>query len=357
MADKYSTNRNCTFIGTSAPMIKIYNTIKRMANSHASVLITGESGTGKELCAQAIHHSSQRQHQPFIPLNCAAIPNELMESELFGHIKGAFTSADKNRKGAVVQADNGTLFLDEIGEMQIDLQAKLLRFVETGTYYSVGDSRLQQVNIRFVSAMNRDPLVAIKMGTFRHDLYYRLKVVSIILPPLRQRGEDVLLLAQHFLDKYSDIESKPKQTLRPFAQRLLLRYQWPGNVRQLQNMMHNIIIFNEGRVVDADIVNELLAEEQENHKNEEINTPVVEKPITYAKKSQSTPLSPFCKVERDTIEGAIAYCNGNVSKAALLLCISKSTVYNRLKCWKEWGRKCEACTKFIQHGHTFQYAN
>lgn len=346
MADKQNVNRHFSFIGTSEPMLKIYHTIKRVANSQASVLITGESGTGKELCAQAIHQASSRHKTAFIALNCAAIHSNLIESELFGHVKGAFTGADKPRKGAACLANNGTLFLDEIGEMQLELQAKLLRFVETGTYYSVGDSQLKQANIRFIGAMNRDPLLAIKDGLFRQDLYYRLKVVSITLPPLRQRGEDIVKLSQHFLDKYSVVEAKPKQTLQAMARYRLMQYHWPGNVRQLQNMMHNIIIFNDDAEIGIEIIDELLAEEATLAQSQTSTVYSTPEPLTYATKTHLSQLAPLCMVEREAIEGALAYCDGDVSRASLLLCISKSTIYNRLKCWKAWGRKCEVCTKF-----------
>ncbi len=340
MANSVQLSLDFPFIGSCLPMVKVFNTIQRLANSHASVLIMGESGTGKELCAKAIHQNSQRQHQAFIALNCAAIPSNLIESELFGHIKGAFTSADKNRQGAAALADNGTLFLDEIGEMQLELQAKLLRFVETGGYYRVGDSQIKQANIRFIAATNQNPLAAIENGSFRSDLYYRLKVVAISLPPLRQRKEDIVQLAQYFLDKYSILEAKPQQTLLPLAQRILTEYHWPGNVRQLKNLMHNVIIFNDYYKVDVEIINELLSNEpiqpEKSHQNQARNL-LNQKP---------SPFGPLCLIERDAIEGALAYCSGDVSKAALLLCISKSTLYNRMKCWKQWGRKCESCTVF-----------
>ncbi len=215
---------NKFMIGASQPMQDIFQKIDKIAASKASVFINGESGTGKELCAQAIHGKSPRKDKTFLALNCAAIPRDLMECEMFGHVKGAFTGADKNREGAASIANGGTLFLDEIGEMHLDLQRKLLRFVETGTFNKVGSSKLEKVDIRFVCATNRDPLTEIERENFRSDLYYRLNVISLKLPPLRQRGTDVLLLAQSFLNKYSALEQKCFQGFTSEAQKILLHY-------------------------------------------------------------------------------------------------------------------------------------
>ena len=196
------------FIGASKVMQGIYQTIERVAPSKASVFITGESGTGKEVCAEAIHKLSSCKNGRFIPLNCAAIPKDLMESEIFGHVKGAFTGALTTREGAVGLADGGTLFLDEICEMDLSLQSKLLRFLQTGKYYKVGSNELESVDVRIVCATNRNPMVEVKAGRFREDLYYRLHVIPIALPPLRERGDDVERIAQKFLIEFSKEEKK-----------------------------------------------------------------------------------------------------------------------------------------------------
>lgn len=202
----------------------LYQIINNAASSKATVFITGESGTGKELCADAIHKESPRKNKPFIAINCAAIPKELMESEIFGHVKGAFTSAISERKGAALTANYGTLFLDEICEMSLDLQSKLLRFVQTGTVQPVGSTQLKKVDVRFICATNRDPLIEVQKGRFREDLYYRLHVIPILLPPLRGREDDILLIAKHFLTKYTQEEKKSFTDFSQETETVLLSY-------------------------------------------------------------------------------------------------------------------------------------
>ena len=240
------------FIGAAPPMTAVYQVIRSVAASKASVFITGESGTGKELAAEAVHKSSPRAGHGFVALNCGAIPRDLLESEVFGHVKGAFTGASADRVGAAKLADGGTLFLDEIGEMPLDMQVKLLRFVQTGTFSPVGSSRIERVDVRFVCATNRDPMLEVQAGRFREDLYYRLYVVPIELPPLRDRGEDVLQIAQHFLAQFSREENRHFRGFTPEAQAALLAYNWPGNVRQLQNVVRNVVVLHgDGEWVDA----------------------------------------------------------------------------------------------------------
>jgi len=240
------------FIGASPAMAAVYQVIRSVAASKASVFITGESGTGKELAAEAIHKSSPRAGKEFVALNCGAIPRDLLESEVFGHIKGAFTGATSDRQGAAKLADGGTLFLDEIGEMPLEMQVKLLRFVQTGSYSPVGASRLERVDVRFVCATNRDPMLEVQAGRFREDLYYRLYVVPLELPPLRDRGDDVLMIAQHFLAQFSREENRKFRGFAPDAQAALLAYGWPGNVRQLQNAVRNVVVLQrDSEWVDA----------------------------------------------------------------------------------------------------------
>jgi two-component system repressor protein LuxO len=243
------------FIGASPAMAAVYQVIRSVAASKASVFITGESGTGKELAAEAIHKSSPRAGKEFVALNCGAIPRDLLESEVFGHIKGAFTGATSDRQGAAKLADGGTLFLDEIGEMPLEMQVKLLRFVQTGSFSPVGASRLERVDVRFVCATNRDPMLEVQAGRFREDLYYRLYVVPLELPPLRERGDDVLMIAQHFLAQFSREEGRKFRGFAPDAQAALLAYAWPGNVRQLQNAIRNVVVLQrDSEWVDASML-------------------------------------------------------------------------------------------------------
>ncbi len=232
------------FIGESLAMRNVFALIDNAAASSAPVFITGDSGTGKELCARAIHEGGPRRNGAFVPLNCAAIPRELIESEIFGHRKGAFTGAVENREGAAALADHGTLFLDEICEMDLDLQAKLLRVVQQGTFKRVGDTHEREVDIRFVCATNRDPLAEVRAGRFREDLYYRLHVVPLALPPLKERQRDIRVLAQRFLADFATVERKSFQGFSDDAMRALEAYAWPGNVRELENVIRSVTVLN-----------------------------------------------------------------------------------------------------------------
>ncbi|WP_203074660.1 sigma-54-dependent transcriptional regulator [Falsiroseomonas ponticola] len=246
-----SRDRFHGFIGASPAMQAVYRTIESVAASKANVFITGESGTGKELAAEAVHRASPRRAGPFIALNCGAIPRDLLESEIFGHVKGAFSGATENRAGAAKLADGGTLFLDEIGELPLDMQVKLLRFVQTGSYQPVGASRPEKGDVRFVSATNRDPWAEVEAGRFREDLYYRLYVVPVEMPPLRARGADVALVARHFLAAFAKEEGKRFRAFAREAEAALMAYPWPGNVRQLQNVIRNIVVLHDGDRVEA----------------------------------------------------------------------------------------------------------
>lgn len=234
-------------VGQSDIMIQTFQTIKRVAASSATVLIRGESGTGKELVAKAIHYNSLRPDGPFIKLNCTAIPDTLLESELFGHVKGSFTGAYTDKKGKFELANNGTIFLDEIGDLPISTQLKLLRVLQERSFDKLGSTKSISVDVRIVAATNRDLEEGIKKGTFREDLYYRLKVVPINLPPLRSRREDIPLLIDHFIMKYNE-ENSSKIRLSEDAMEYLLNYDWPGNVREVENCIERIVILCEGAV-------------------------------------------------------------------------------------------------------------
>jgi two-component system repressor protein LuxO len=303
------------FIGSSPVMNAVYNTITSVSPSRAPVFIMGESGTGKELAAQAIHSESTRRGGPFVALNCAAIPANLMESELFGHMRGAFTSAVSDREGAVARAAGGTLFFDELCELPLELQAKLLRLIETQSYQPVGGARELQANVRFVSATNRDPLVEIVAGRLREDLFYRLHVVPLRLPPLRERGDDVIELAQFLLQRYTAEESKEMEGFTTEAVDLLRSHGWPGNVRELKNVVRNIVVLGQGPKVTAEMLHGLLQRARV--------------PKAAVKAEAGTVIRPLWQVEQQAIREAIALCEGNLQKAAAFLEISLSTLYRK----------------------------
>lgn len=238
-------------IGESPKMRELRELIHTVAPSHATVLILGESGTGKELIAGALHSLSERREAHYVRINCAAIPENLLESELFGHEKGAFTGAVKQKLGRVEEADGGTIFLDEIGDMSRSLQAKLLRFLEDGTFTRVGGNEELRVNVRLIAATNRDIVEAIRQNQFREDLFHRLNVVQFRPPPLRERGQDVVLLAEHFLRHFSAAMKKQAKSLAPAAQQKLLAHHWPGNVRELRNVIERAVILEATAEIQA----------------------------------------------------------------------------------------------------------
>jgi DNA-binding NtrC family response regulator len=240
------------FIGESQQIKNVFKIVDKVARSNSSVLLTGETGTGKELIAGAIHYNSFRQDKPFVKVNCAALPEQILESELFGHEKGAFTGADKQRIGRFEQADGGTIFLDEIGDMSMATQAKLLRVIQEKEFQRVGSNKTIKVDVRIISATNKDLLHEIKENRFRSDLFYRLNVVSINIPPLRERRGDILLLAYFFIKKFSgDLKKKVKE-LHPLAIRQLTEYSWPGNIRELENTIERAVLLAEGEVITRD---------------------------------------------------------------------------------------------------------
>lgn len=344
------------FIGKSLKMQAVYRIIDSAASSKATVFITGESGTGKEVTAQAIHNASPRAKGPFVAINCAAIPKDLMESEIFGHVKGAFTGAVTDREGAAKDADGGTLFLDEICEMDLSLQTKLLRFLQTGTVQKVGSTKAEKVDIRIVCATNRDPMVEVEEGRFREDLFYRLHVIPVHLPPLREREDDVLAIAQQFLAEYAAEEGKSFTHYAAEVEDVLARYQWPGNVRQLQNVLRNVVVLHEGEAVTLDMLPPPLdrgegpgfaprgpmvahpfgADAPVPAGNGSAIDPALPEPIVVAPKPRTpADIRPLWLVEKDTIEQAIEVCDGNIPKAAAMLEISASTIYRKKQVWEK----------------------
>ena len=238
-------------VGTSAALQHVLDIVKKVAKSNTTVLIRGETGTGKELIAGATHHNSLRVNRNFVKVNCAALQENLLESELFGHEKGAFTGADKQRIGRFEQADGGTLFLDEIGDMSPSTQAKILRVLQEHEFERLGGTRTLRVDVRMIAATNRDLSGMVQAGQFREDLYYRLNVVSIEMPPLRERKDDIVPLAQTFIRKFAGELKKKIDSLEPDAQKLLMRYNWPGNIRELENTIERAILLAEGRAIAA----------------------------------------------------------------------------------------------------------
>jgi two-component system repressor protein LuxO len=313
------------FVGRSVAMQSVYRTIEAAARSTASVFITGESGTGKELAAQALHRLSARAGRACVALNCGAIPRDLMESTIFGHVKGAFSGAVADQEGAAARADGGSLFLDELGEMELGLQTKLLRFIQTGAYERVGEGRVRHADIRFIAATNRDPLAAVREGRLREDLFYRLFVVPLALPPLRERGEDILLIARHVVSELAAREGRAFAALSAEAEAALLAYDWPGNVRQLRNVLHNAVVLHDGPVLTAAMLPPLAAA-----------VPVVAPAIApaAAPTPASTEIMPLADMERAYVERAIALCNGNIQLAARRLGISASTIYRKKEGWE-----------------------
>ncbi|KHT45731.1 quorum-sensing sigma-54 dependent transcriptional regulator LuxO [Vibrio sinaloensis] len=312
------------FIGSSQTMQAVYRTIDSAASSKASIFITGESGTGKEVCAEAIHATSKRGDKPFIAINCAAIPKDLIESELFGHVKGAFTGAATDRQGAAELADGGTLFLDELCEMDLDLQTKLLRFIQTGTFQKVGSSKMKSVDVRFVCATNRDPWKEVEEGRFREDLYYRLYVIPLHLPPLRERGDDIIEIAYSLLGFMSKEEGKDFVRLSPQVVERFASYEWPGNVRQLQNVLRNVVVLNNGKEIDLSMLPPPLNKPTENQIR-------VDLPVSDEFSVQD--IFPLWLTEKRAIEQAIKACDGNIPKAAGYLDVSPSTIYRKLQSW------------------------
>ncbi len=336
------------FIGSSLPMQSVYRIIDSVAGSKATVFITGESGTGKEVCAESIHNKSPRSKGPLVTLNCGAIPKDLMESEVFGHVKGAFTGAVSDRDGAASMAKGGTLFLDEICEMDISLQTKLLRFIQTETFQKVGGSKTEKADIRFVCATNKDPLVEVAEGRFREDLFYRLHVVPVAMPPLRDRDFDVLAIADNLLAAYTSEEGKSFTGFSDEVRGIFAVYPWPGNVRQLQNVIRNIVVLNEGDEIMPSMLpaplDEFIGKASPISSTEWMNVihnkdkEEIIPSLEYAPISEAD-IRPLDEIEREIIERAIDICDGNVPRAASKLGVSASTIYRKRQAWEEKQKK------------------
>jgi two-component system repressor protein LuxO len=326
------------FIGRSLAMQTVYRILRSAAPTNATVFVTGESGCGKELCAEALHSLSKRRDHPFVAVNCAAIPKDLMESEIFGHVKGAFTGATSDRKGAALQADGGTLFLDEVAEMDLGLQSKLLRFLQEKTVQRVGEDHLRRADVRIVCATNRNPLEEMAAGRFREDLFYRLHVVPVELPPLRERNGDVLLLAKHFLEVFSREDGKAFAGFAPEAEAALLGYGWPGNVRQLQNVIRSVVVLNDGETVTPEMLPRTMSAGASSALPASRPLEIPEsgpRPLTAVSASATFEnILPLEQVIRETIENAVDICGGSIPRAAAALQVSPSTLYRRIEAWR-----------------------
>ncbi len=318
--------RLCDLIGGSAQMQMVYNIIETVAPSKAPVFITGESGCGKELVARAIHQLSPRSGKELVDVNCAAIPKDLMESELFGHERYAFTGANEQYIGRCERAHQSTLFLDELAEMDVNLQAKLLRFLQEQAFYRVGGKEKIFVDGRIISATNRNPMEAIQAGDLREDLYYRLNVVQVHIPPLREHPDDIPELAEHFLEQYSTINQKEFHDFSPEAMDTMCSYPWPGNARELENCIHQTVVLHTGEIVER----EMLPDSIRNSSNNE-NSLRLKKGSDLKTEKEEPKIVPFDVLEREAIDNALKIMKGNVAQAAAALNLSQATIYRKIR--------------------------
>ncbi len=302
-------------IGNSPPMQKVFSRMKRIAGTDSTVLVLGESGTGKELVAKAIHFNSHRKDRPFVPVNCAAIPETLLESELFGHVKGAFTGAIRDKAGKFETATTGTIFLDEIGTMPMHLQTKLLRILQEQEVERIGSSRTIQLDVRVISATNLNLEEEVRKGAFREDLYYRLNVIPILLPPLRERKEDILSLVKHFIEKNCKEMKRPVMNISNEALEMLEAYRWPGNVRELENIVERIVTLTDG--------DRILANDVPSNIREEFMTRVTEQGVDLARAVN--------EMERKMICDALFLTKGVKAKAAAMLNLNRTTLVEKMR--------------------------
>ena len=307
-------------IGHSPQMQEVFKMIEKIAPSQSTVMIYGESGTGKELVARALHSHSKRRDQRFLAVNCAAIPDSLLESEMFGYERGAFTGAIAQKKGLFEEADNGTLFLDEIGDLDVMLQAKLLRVLQEGEFQRVGGTKTLKANVRVLAATNKNLEEEVKEGRFRQDLYYRLNVVPIFLPPLRAKKEDIPSLAAHFLEKYNARHGKQVKRITSNAMKRFLDYRWEGNVRELESVIERSVILADSDVIDVESLPEKLQTSAQPH------TPI--NPMEFAIPNEGISLE---QLERDLIESALKKTNWSIKKASELLGLSYKTLQYRIQ--------------------------
>ncbi|MBU4344296.1 MAG: sigma-54 dependent transcriptional regulator [Desulfobacteraceae bacterium] len=308
-------------VGKSKGMLKVYSLVKKVADTAANILITGESGTGKELVARAIHENSSRKDGPFVVINCGGIPENLLESELFGYMKGSFSGAHVDKPGLFEVAHMGTIFLDEIGELPPFLQVKLLRVVQEKTFRRIGGTEDVKVDVRIISATNQDLAQKVKNGGFREDLYYRLNVIPVEIPPLRERNEDIPMLASYFIEKYSKEFKKEIKKISPYALQLLMQHPFPGNVRELENIIERSVALETTNIILPE--NLIMPEDSGHDQDNALNVDIPEKGINLNEE--------LAKVERLLIKKALQKTNGSKTKAAKLLNVSFDSLRYRLK--------------------------
>ncbi len=301
-----------SIIGKSPIMLEVFDTIKRVASASANVLIIGESGTGKELVARALHNSGTRKNKSFVPINCTAIPEHLLESELFGHVKGSFTGAISDKKGLFEEANEGTIFLDEIGDLTLPLQAKLLRVLQDKQIRAVGDNRTRQIDVRVVAATHRDLKTMIQEGKFREDLYYRLNVIPIRVPPLREKREDIPILVESFITKFTVQNRSSIKGISPEAMGILMAHPWPGNVRELENVIERAVVLCRGDIIsEKDVLGSALEQAKHNIQQLYSDRPTLE------------------TLEERYIRLILGEVNSQKSEAAKVLGISRRTLYRK----------------------------
>lgn len=310
-------------IAKSKKMLEVFETISKIASYKSTVLIIGESGTGKELIAKAIHYNSPRGNKPFVPINCGAIPENLLESELFGHVRGAFTDAVSTKKGLFEEADGGTIFLDEISDLPLSLQVKLLRVLQEEEIRRVGDTKSIKVDVRVIAASIKDLAEEVKMGRFREDLYYRLNVLSIYLPPLRERKEDIPLLVNHFIEKFNKKIGRNIKGITSDAVKILMDYEWKGNVRELENVIERAVILAEGDYITVEQLPETLMK-------------TVREPVISVGEGEFSIKKASEALEKELIKKALQYTGGNRTRAAKLLEISHKALLYKME---EYGIK------------------
>ncbi|MCX7877664.1 MAG: sigma-54 dependent transcriptional regulator [Ignavibacteria bacterium] len=358
-----NNHKKSELLGNSVPISELRSIIKQVAPTDVTVLITGESGTGKEVAAKEIHRLSKRYNKPFVTVNCGAIPEGIIESELFGHLKGSFTNAYDTRKGYFEMADKGTIFLDEIGELPLQTQVKFLRVIESGEYMKVGGSRTEHTDVRIIAATNKNLENLIRSGTFREDLYYRLRSVNIYIPPLRERKEDIEILFRHFVDEFCSRNGINFSGITDDAMNFIINYSWPGNVRQLKNFTESIITLNTGRIITVEEVKKHLNLNTEsvlpalvsdyNPKNElhlifgalfELKKDILDIRHKLDELEFRDSLhgglfisdddienSDFEKIEKEVLKYYYDKYNGNISKISDKLKISSRTLYRKFK--------------------------
>jgi DNA-binding NtrC family response regulator len=300
-------------IGESEAIQKVLSDIAKSASTSATILISGESGTGKELLARTIHYNSPRASAPFVPVNCGAIPEELLESELFGHIKGAFTGATETRAGFFQTADGGTIFLDEISDTSLSMQVKLLRVLQDKEVCMVGSTRSRRVDVRILASTNKDLSSLVKKGVFREDLFFRINVITIEIPPLRERGDDILLLAQHFTNKFAEELGKPTPRFNDNALKVLKNYHWPGNVRELENVIQRLVLMTDRDLIDV---------------------PDLPSLMRFSALRETGLDRTLAEVEAEYVRNVLASVDGNKTRAAKILGIDRKTLREKLKAYR-----------------------